>query len=82
MKFNTIIPIIFLLAQSLCLDQSNRPNVVMIMADDMGYSDIGYAMAVKSPLRPYLDALAADGGLRFSPSFTTLDGAAPLGQVC
>src|SRR5688572_21876448 len=40
-----------------------RPNIVVIMADDMGYSDIG-------PFAPNLDRLA-QGGLRFSQFYTT-----------
>ena len=40
-----------------------RPNIVVIMADDMGYSDIGcYGGEIRTP---NLDRLAA-GGLRFS----------------
>ena len=40
-----------------------RPNIVLIMADDMGYSDIGcYGGEIRTP---NLDRLAA-GGLRFS----------------
>src|SRR5215210_8412943 len=40
-----------------------RPNVVLIMADDMGYSDLGcYGGEIRTP---NLDALAA-GGLRFT----------------
>lgn len=39
-----------------------RPNIVLIMADDMGYSDIGcYGGEIATP---HLDALA-EGGLRF-----------------
>ncbi len=51
-------------AQSAAQDQSRkRPNIVLIMADDMGYSDIGcYGGEVHTP---NLDKLAA-GGLRFS----------------
>lgn len=41
----------------------NRPNVVLIMADDMGYSDLGcYGSEIATP---NLDSLAANG-LRFS----------------
>ncbi len=42
--------------------QARRPNIVLIMADDMGYSDIGcYGGEIETP---NLDRLAADG-LRF-----------------
>jgi Sulfatase len=40
-----------------------KPNIVLIMADDMGYSDIGcYGGEIHTP---HLDRLAA-GGVRFS----------------
>ena len=43
--------------------KDSRPNIVLIMADDMGYSDIGcYGGEIETP---NLDRLAA-GGLRFS----------------
>lgn len=46
----------------------NRPNVIIIMADDMGYSDIGaYGGEIRTP---NLDALAA-GGVRFSQFYNT-----------
>jgi len=42
---------------------SDRPNIVLIMADDMGYSDLGcYGGEINTP---NIDRLAA-GGLRFS----------------
>ena len=40
-----------------------RPNIVMIMVDDLGFSDLGcYGSQIQTP---NLDALA-NGGLRFS----------------
>lgn len=40
-----------------------RPNFLLIVADDLGYSDLGcFGSEIKTP---NLDALAADG-LRFS----------------
>ncbi len=48
--------------------QNKRPNIVLIMADDMGYSDIGcYGGEIHTP---NLDALAA-GGIRFTQFYNT-----------
>src|SRR5687768_3063582 len=45
-----------------------RPNIIVIMADDMGYSDIGpFGGEIATP---NLDRLAR-GGLRFSQFYTT-----------
>ena len=44
----------------------SRPNIVLILVDDMGYSDIGcYGSEIRTP---NLDALAADG-VRFSQMY-------------
>lgn len=46
----------------------DRPNIVVIMVDDMGFSDIGpYGSEIPTP---HLDALAA-GGVRFSQFYNT-----------
>lgn len=46
--------------------QSTRPNIILILADDMGFSDIGsYGGEIQTP---NLDRLAA-GGLRFSQMY-------------
>ncbi len=46
----------------------SRPNIVLIMADDMGYSDIGcYGSEIQTPV---LDGLA-EGGLRFTQFYNT-----------
>ncbi|REJ90162.1 MAG: arylsulfatase [Planctomycetota bacterium] len=48
--------------------RTGPPNIVLIMADDMGYSDLGcYGGEIKTP---QLDALAA-GGLRFTQFYNT-----------
>jgi arylsulfatase len=45
-----------------------RPNIVLIMADDLGFADLGcYGSEIETP---NLDALAA-GGLRFSQFYNT-----------
>ncbi|MCA9071444.1 MAG: sulfatase-like hydrolase/transferase, partial [Planctomycetaceae bacterium] len=50
------------------LPAAERPNVVVILVDDMGFSDLGcYGSEIETP---YLDALA-DNGLRFSQLYNT-----------
>ena len=47
---------------------ASRPNIILIMADDMGYTDLGcYGGEIETP---HLDALAA-GGLRFTHFYNT-----------
>src|SRR5207302_8182366 len=47
---------------------AGRPNVVVILADDLGYSDLGcYGGEIRTP---NLDGLAA-GGLRFTQFYNT-----------
>ncbi len=55
-------------AQATDSAQAARPNIILIMADDMGFSDIGcYGGEIQTP---NLDALAADG-LRFTQFYNT-----------
>ncbi len=50
------------------VQKPDRPNIVFILADDMGYSDLGcYGGEIATP---NLDALAA-GGLRFTQFYNT-----------
>ena len=47
---------------------AGRPHIILIMADDLGFSDLGcYGSEIETP---NLDALAA-GGLRFNPFYNT-----------
>ena len=49
-------------------DNLSKPNIILIMADDMGYSDIGcYGGEIKTP---NLDLLASNG-LRFTQFYNT-----------
>ncbi len=49
-------------------ETASRPNLVLIMADDLGFSDLGcYGAEIETP---NLDALAADG-LRFNHFYNT-----------
>jgi arylsulfatase A-like enzyme len=53
---------------ALAADPPKRPNVLLILADDLGYSDLGcYGGEIETP---NLDRLAA-GGLRFSQFYNT-----------
>ena len=55
-------------ALTIAADKADRPNIVLIMSDDMGYSDIGcYGGEIRTP---NLDRLAADG-LRFTQFYNT-----------
>jgi arylsulfatase A-like enzyme len=50
------------------VERRKRPNILLIVADDLGYSDLGcYGGEIRTP---NLDALAADG-LRFTQFYTT-----------
>ena len=56
------------LGQAVSLQAAKQPNIVIIMADDMGFSDIGcYGSEIKTPT---LDKLAANG-LRFAQFYNT-----------
>ena len=51
-----------------CANAAERPNIIYIMSDDMGYSDIGcYGSEIDTP---NLNALAA-GGLRYTQFYNT-----------
>ncbi len=62
----TSVTLFFLIVFAIGCDQereSERPHIILIMADDMGFSDIGcYGSEIHTP---NIDALA-DGGVRFS----------------
>lgn len=58
-----IVLICFLTGNSLINAQTKKPNVMVILTDDMGYSDIGcFGSEIKTP---NIDRLAANG-LRFT----------------
>lgn len=63
----TFVTLVFaVLAASACAEE--RPNIVLIMSDDMGFSDIGcYGSEIETPV---LDGLASNG-LRFTQFYNT-----------
>ena len=56
------------LALSLAVGAS-RPNILVIVGDDMGYADVGFHGCKDIPT-PHLDALAASG-TRFSSGYVS-----------
>ncbi|MCG2590211.1 arylsulfatase [Rhodohalobacter sulfatireducens] len=60
--------LLFLLATGCTPDQNRPPNIVLILADDLGYSDIGaYGSEIETP---NLDRLA-ENGIRFTQMHNT-----------
>ncbi|MGF1758209.1 sulfatase [Photobacterium sagamiensis] len=57
-------------AQSTSPNEQRQPNVVLIFADDMGYSDAGFQNISKDVRTPNLDRLAEDGAI-FSAGYVT-----------
>jgi len=63
--FATVLTMLFLAGAAI---GGQRPNILIMMADDMGYSDLGcYGSEIETP---HLDSLA-EGGLRFSQFYNT-----------
>jgi arylsulfatase len=55
-------------ALALCTNAASRPNIIVILADDMGFSDIGcFGGEIQTP---NIDRLAAEG-IRFTQFYTT-----------
>jgi arylsulfatase A-like enzyme len=66
--FPFILSAIFLLALTFPLAAADRPNIILIMCDDMGFSDMGcYGSEISTP---NVDALA-QGGVRFTQFYNT-----------
>ena len=67
-KLTTISALLLLIFSLGGLARAERPNIVLIMADDLGFSDLGcYGSEIETP---NLDALAANG-LRFTQFYNT-----------
>jgi arylsulfatase A-like enzyme len=64
----TVTSFLLVLALAVSVEAAKKPNIVLIMSDDMGFSDIGcYGGEIETP---NLDGLAANG-LRFSQFYNT-----------
>lgn len=53
--------LILFFVSSLVFGQNKKPNIVLIMADDLGYGDVGYLNPDAKTKTPHLDALAKAG---------------------
>jgi arylsulfatase A-like enzyme len=63
-----LLSVVCLLSGASPAHADDRPNILLILADDLGYSDIGcYGGEIETP---HLDALAA-GGLRYTQFYNT-----------
>lgn len=54
----------FVLLSSVCSWAGQKPNIIIILADDLGYGDVGCFGSTKAKT-PHIDALATDG-IRFT----------------
>ena len=62
-------------AISLAAVPVREPNILIIVADDLGYADLGFQGGTDIPT-PSIDALAANG-VRFSNEYVSGPGVAP-----
>jgi arylsulfatase A-like enzyme len=70
MRFVPLCPLLFLfVAVSAARGQTPRPNIVLIVADDLGYGDLG-VHGGKDVVTPNIDAIAA-AGMRFTNAYAT-----------
>lgn len=64
-----------LLAPLAAFAQASKPNIIVILADDMGYADAGFNGCKDIPT-PHLDSMAKNG-IRFSAGYVTAPQCAP-----
>src|SRR5207248_5152141 len=68
MRAAVVLWIVVFASSAFAADPAARPNIVVILSDDMGFSDLGcYGGEISTP---NLDALAA-GGLRFTQFYNS-----------
>ena len=66
--FKSFVIALCLVSSSQARSADDRPNIVLIMADDLGFADLGcYGSEIRTP---HIDQLAANG-LRFSQFYNT-----------
>ncbi len=60
-KYSGYIFVVFLLAFSLALRAQKKPNVIFILADDLGYGDISSFNPASKTATPHIDKMAREG---------------------
>ncbi|MCF7817300.1 MAG: sulfatase-like hydrolase/transferase [Kiritimatiellales bacterium] len=75
MKPSLILSLLSLLLLSFCPAASGKPNILLILVDDMGYGDTGFNGCKDIPT-PNMDSIAANGA-RFTTGYVTAPQCAP-----
>ncbi|NRB75755.1 MAG: arylsulfatase [Verrucomicrobiales bacterium] len=75
MKKTLLLSLVFGLGASLSVAEPQKPNVIVIMADDLGYGDLS-CYGTKSFETPYIDQLANEG-VRFTSGYCSASTCTP-----
>jgi len=77
MKLHTALFSLVILAFNVLPLAAETPNIIVIMADDLGYGDVGcYGAKPKNLKTPHIDKLAA-GGIRFTSGYCSASTCTP-----
>src|SRR2546423_6976773 len=69
-RFHLLASFLLLLLATCALAGDSRPNIVVIVADDLGYADVGAQNLSKDVRTPNVDALAKRG-VRFTSGYVS-----------
>jgi len=77
MKLNPVLISLFILSLNVFQVSAEAPNIIVIMADDLGYGDVGcFGAKPKNLKTPHIDKLAA-GGIRFTSGYCSASTCTP-----